>query len=107
MKAALRTFCITCLSLAGISTALAQQKADGVLADLLRLQDTLRMHLPIERVYVQTDKPFYAVGDTIWLKAYVFNADYLHNSTRSGLLYIELTNDSANVVNQMVLPLTV
>ena len=27
-----------------------------------------------EKVYLHTDKPFYLVGDTIWLKGYLVNA---------------------------------
>ncbi len=27
--------------------------------------------LPVERVYMHFDKPYYAVGDTIWFKAYL------------------------------------
>ncbi|RZK74492.1 MAG: hypothetical protein EOO85_15180, partial [Pedobacter sp.] len=26
---------------------------------------------PVEKVYLHTDKPYYALGDTIWFKAYV------------------------------------
>ncbi|RRN76127.1 hypothetical protein EIM50_26260, partial [Pseudoxanthomonas sp. SGD-10] len=29
---------------------------------------------PQEKVYLHTDKPYYAVGDEIWFKAYVLTA---------------------------------
>ena len=32
---------------------------------------------PIERIYLQFDKPYYAIGDTIWFKAYLFNTAFL------------------------------
>ena len=77
----------------------AQQKiTDAGLIRLLKLQDSLRSRLPIEKLYLQTDKPVYAVGDTIWFKGYTFDADYLKYSSRSGLIYIELANDNNEVV---------
>ena len=61
-----------------VSTSLvAQQKVtDAGLIRLLKLQDSLHHRLPIEKLYLQTDKPAYAVGDTIWFKGYTFDADY-------------------------------
>ena len=65
--------------------------------------DTLRSHLPIEKPYITTDKPYYSSGDTLWFKAYIFNADFLSGSQRSGLLYLELTNDSGFVAKRVLL----
>jgi len=84
----------------------AQQKiADAGLVRLIKQQDSLQQLLPVEKLYVQTDKPVYAVGDTIWFKGYLFNANYLKYSSRSGLMYIELVNDSSAVVYRRMAPL--
>jgi len=84
-----------------------QQKInDAGLVRLLNLQDTLHKRLPVEKAYIQTDKPFYTLGDTIWLKAYLFNADYFNIAVRSGLLYIELADENANIVSRTMMPLT-
>ena len=52
-----------------------------------------------EKVYLQTDKPYYAVGDTIWFKAWLINAPTWLLSSRSRLLHIDIENDS-NKVNK-------
>ncbi|MBS1533063.1 MAG: hypothetical protein JSU01_22370, partial [Bacteroidetes bacterium] len=57
-----------------------------------------------ERIYVQFDKPNYVIGDTIWLKAWLFNAPTLLLSARSGLLHIDIANDSNKIVKQYLLP---
>ena len=63
-----------------------------------------RERFPQERVYLQTDKPYYTTGDTLWYKCYLLNSDFLDASSRSGLLYIELISDSGQVVKRQLLP---
>lgn len=29
--------------------------------------------MPVEKVYLHTDKPYYTIGDTLWFKSYLFN----------------------------------
>jgi hypothetical protein len=82
-----------------------QTITDTKLVRLVKLQDSLNYRLPLEKLYIQTDKSFYAIGDTIWFKAYLFNAAYLNYSSKSGLLYIELANDSNEVVYRRMLPI--
>src|SRR5689334_3925274 len=57
-----------------------------------------------EKLYIQFDKPYYVLGDTIWLKAYQFNAPTYLLSSRSGLLHIDIANDSNKIVRQYLLP---
>jgi hypothetical protein len=45
----------------------ANEPIDRLLANLQRWTDSI----PQEKVYLHMDKPYYAVGDTIWFKAYV------------------------------------
>ena len=76
--------------------------------DLIKINsaaDTFRKNQPIEKLYLQFDKPYYSVGDTIWFKAYLFNASYFGPPDKSGLFYIELANDSNKVITRMMLPL--
>jgi len=61
---------------------------------------------PSEKLYLQLDKPYYALGDTIWLKAYLFNAPTLLFSAKSGLLHIDITSDSGKLVKQYILPVS-
>ena len=59
--------------------------------------------MPAEKLYLHTDKPSYFLGDTIWYKSYLLNAD-LEASAQSKLLYIELCTDSGVVVSRQLLP---
>ncbi len=85
-------------------SASAQNISRDSLVKLTAAVDTFRNIHPIEKLYLQFDKPYYSLGDTIWFKAYLFNAAYLTPSAKSGLLYIELTNDSDKVVSRQMLP---
>lgn len=60
-----------------------------------------------EKVYLHTDKPYYASGDDIWFKAYVLNAKNLSFSPQSNLLYAELLDQKNQVRKRIRIPLTV
>jgi len=87
--------------------AFAQVKiGDPGLAKLMDLQDSLHKRLPIEKLYLQTDKPYYNLGDTLRFKSYLLNADFLTPSTRSGLLYVELDGATGNMVKRIMVPVS-
>jgi hypothetical protein len=52
----------------------------------------------LEKLYIHTDKPNYISGDTIWFKAYLFNAAYFTASKNSSVVYLEISN----AYNQLV-----
>ncbi|HVW95638.1 MAG TPA: carboxypeptidase-like regulatory domain-containing protein [Mucilaginibacter sp.] len=64
-----------------------------------------RRALPVEKLYLHTDKDNYLQGDSIWFKAYLLDADYLMPSPRSGLLYVELDNAVNACVKRIMVPL--
>ena len=68
------------------------------------LMDSAKKILPIEKLFVHFDKPYYAVGDTIWLKAYLLNAAYLTGSPLSGRLYMEFINEKNVPVKRVMFP---
>jgi hypothetical protein len=59
---------------------------------------------PVEKLYVQTDKPYYTTGDTLHFKAYLLNGDYLTPSERSGLLYVELDGPDGKAAKRIMVP---
>ncbi|CAM3954761.1 carboxypeptidase-like regulatory domain-containing protein [Mucilaginibacter galii] len=61
---------------------------------------------PQEKVYLQLDKPYYGVGDNIWLKAYITIGAEHRLSAISGALNIELINDQDSVKQWIKLPVT-
>ncbi|MBS7562963.1 carboxypeptidase regulatory-like domain-containing protein [Mucilaginibacter sp. Bleaf8] len=58
---------------------------------------------PTEKVYLHMDKPYYAVGDTIWFKAYV-SADLHQPSPISKVVYIEVIARADSLVQLIKLP---
>ncbi|TCD00184.1 carboxypeptidase-like regulatory domain-containing protein [Pedobacter psychroterrae] len=68
--------------------------------------DSLHKRLPGEKVYVHTDKHYYNLGDTLWFKAYLMNAASFTGSSRSGLLYVEMTDDSTEIVRRISIPVS-
>src|SRR6202789_4503927 len=101
----MRKFYLLFLFLICSASLFAQQKvSDAGLVRLIKQQDSLQQHLPVEKLYLQTDKAVYTVGDTIWFKGYLFNANYLRFSSRSGLMYVELANDSNETVFRRMVP---
>ena len=100
-----------CLSLFGCFlllicqiSAFSQRKSQAELLKFTNRADSLVNRYPAEKIYIQFDKPDYALGDTIWLKAYLFNAPSLLLSAQSGILHIDIANDSNKVVKQYLLP---
>ncbi|MDB5133355.1 MAG: carboxypeptidase regulatory-like protein [Mucilaginibacter sp.] len=76
-------------------------------AALLKLKttsDSINETRTPEKLFLQFDKPNYAVGDTIWFKAYLFHAPTLGLSAKSGIMYIDIANDSSTFIKQYRLP---
>jgi hypothetical protein len=57
-----------------------------------------------EKVHLHFDKPYYTVGDTIWFKSYVVNAENNQLSNRSNVLYVELINEKDALKTSLRLP---
>lgn len=62
--------------------------------------------LPQEKIYLHMDKPYYAIGDTIWFKAYVTTGSRHQLSAISGALYADLINEQNSVVKALKLPIS-
>lgn len=58
---------------------------------------------PIEKVYLHFDKPYYAVGDTIWFKAYV-TAGLHEPSLLSKIVYVDVYTNRDSLVESLKLP---
>jgi len=86
------------------SNLYAQQKPVVKLSNYASALNNIRELKPIEKLYLQTDKPYYSVGDTLRFKGYLFNADYLTPSANSGLLYLELDNEQGKSAKRIMVP---
>lgn len=79
---------------------------DEPLKKILSQIEKYRTEYPQEKVHLHMDKPYYAIGDNIWFKAYVVNAELNELSALSKILYVDLINDKDSVKQSLKLPLT-
>src|ERR1035437_4381412 len=56
------------------------------------------VNFPQEKVYVQTDKPYYSAGEEIWFKPYLVNETTLEPNFLSQFVYVELINKMDSVL---------
>jgi len=59
-----------------------------------------------DKLFIQFDKPYYAINDTIWFKAYVLNSAYLSTSEKSGFLYVDIADGNNKIVKQYKTPIS-
>lgn len=80
--------------------------ANDPFEDLLKKLTTYNDDHPQEKVHLHLDKPYYAIGDNIWLKAYVTDGNTGKLSAISSAIFVELINETDSVTRQIKLPLT-
>jgi TonB-dependent SusC/RagA subfamily outer membrane receptor len=102
MKTKLITLGIVLLNIIS-STLLWAQDAD--LDNFVKKLDATTSKYAQEKVYLHLDKPYYAIGDDIWFKAYAVNAKTGLPSVISALLYVELITEKDSVAKQLLLPM--
>jgi len=78
---------------------------DDPFTELIKKLEAYIEKYPQEKVHIHLDKPYYAIGDDIWFKAYVINAQTGKPSTISNAIYVELINEKDSVKKQIKLPL--
>ncbi|UKT62954.1 carboxypeptidase regulatory-like domain-containing protein [Pedobacter mucosus] len=60
---------------------------------------------PAEKIHLHFDKPYYAVADTVWFKAYVTeNQNFL--SGISKIIYVDVINQNDSLIQTLKLPIT-
>jgi hypothetical protein len=95
------SFLILCFVL---TTAFVTQ--DDPFASLLSKLTEYNKNNQQEKVHLHLDKPYYAVGDDIWFKAYVLNTVTSEPSQISNTLYVELINPADKVSKQLKIPMS-
>ena len=93
------------LILSAILTYGFRQVDEDPLKSLLSRLERFRSDLPQEKIHLQFDKPYYTIGDSIWFKAYVVNAEQNQPSQLGRILYVELINDKDSIKKSIRLPL--
>lgn len=75
-------------------------KLNNIISKVKRLAD----EQPTEKVYLHFDKPYYAVADTMWFKAYV-TIEQNMPSPFSKIVYVEVFNAKDSLIKAVKLPL--
>lgn len=96
--------CLLFLTAGLVSFALKQD--DDPLKKILTQLQKYTENYPAEKVYLQLDKPYYAVGDVIYFKAYTTIGSKHQLSGLSKILYVDLINDKDSVKQSLRLPMT-
>lgn len=81
-------------------TAAAQ---DSPLNKIMAKTAKIYTDMPVERVYLHFDKPYYAISDTIWFKAYL-TMDNHQPSGISKIIYVDVLTAKDSLVEALKLP---
>ena len=82
-------------------------KADETpLEKLLKQLAKITASYPQEKVHLHLDKPYYAIGEDIWLKAYVVTAEKNASSLLSAVLYVDLIDQKNEIIKEVKLEIT-
>ena len=87
----------TCLALV-FSTFLTKAVSLDLVPDLFAKQVLL---YPQEKLYAQTDKPYYLSGETVWFRVYLVDNMSLIPDTTSRYVYAELVNPNDSLVTRV------
>ncbi|MFD2289113.1 carboxypeptidase regulatory-like domain-containing protein [Pedobacter petrophilus] len=60
---------------------------------------------PTEKIYLHFDKPYYAIADTVWFKAYVTENQNLLSGI-SKIIYVDVINQKDSLIQTIKLPIT-
>lgn len=97
---------VIALVLSGFATAAsAQESAKTIISNIISAANSRSTGQAIEKIYLQTDKTAYQAGDTLRFKAYLLESATLKASKKSGVIYIEIANDSSKLIKRMMAPL--
>jgi hypothetical protein len=96
------TFLLVTALVISVSTAFVID--DNNLNDFLEKFEKFTAERPQEKLHLHFDKPYYSIGDDIWFKAYLVNAEENKLSLLSKVLYVDLI-DERDSVKTFILPI--
>lgn len=92
-----KTLYLVLLCIVGLS-AFRFSDENPILEKILTQLEKFRNTVPQEKVYLHFDKPYYMAGETVWFKAYLFDASNHRIDSVSRVLYVDLVNESTGKV---------
>ena len=101
MKQFVKLFFLFCLVIGG--TLHAQERASIPINTVVdRVQKYFNVY-PVEKVHLHFDKPYYAVGDTLWFKTYLQQNLFEYSSSK--IVYVEMLNSRDSLIQTLRIPL--
>ncbi len=95
MKNFLKIFALSFLATLFLSFKVDETPLEKLLKQLAKIT----ANYPQEKVHLHHDKPYYAIGEDIWIKGYVVTAEKNEPSLLSAVLYVDLI-DQTNVIKK-------
>lgn len=92
---------LSLIALSAMCMAFISLPDTGPFEDLMKKMQDYNKKYAQEKVHLHLDKPYYAVGDNIWFKAYILNAASMTPSDISKILYVELINEKDSVKKRL------
>ncbi len=83
--------------------SLAQDKPTIPINTVVEKAQKLFQVYPIEKVHVHFDKPYYAVGDTLWFKTYLNRNLFEYDPSK--ITYVEVLNSRDSLIQTFKIPL--
>ena len=97
------TGCLLLFAAGLVSFAIKQD--DDPLTKIITQLQKFTDNYPTEKVYLQLDKPYYAIGDMIYFKAYTTIGSKHQPSGLSKILYVDLINGKDSIKQSLRLPM--
>jgi hypothetical protein len=97
-----KVFIVNISLLVSVFTTAYAQNDVSVLNRIMARSAKLYNDQPIEKVYLHFDKPYYALGDTIWFKAYLTIDRHLP-SVLSKIIYVDILGPRDSLVRALKL----
>ncbi|MEJ5994907.1 carboxypeptidase-like regulatory domain-containing protein [Pedobacter sp. Du54] len=82
-----------------VSISLGFKADETPLEKLLKQLAKITANYPQEKVHLHLDKPYYAIGEDMWIKGYVVTAEKNEPSLLSAVLYVDLI-DQYNTIKK-------
>lgn len=105
MKFINNTFSVLIISLLCASSVFSQSADTTALNTMISKIDNFAKKYPQEKLHLHFDKPYYAVGDTIWFKAYLTAGIHMP-SPFSKIVYVDIINSQDTVIKTLKLPVS-
>jgi len=102
MKKIIPNFCVFILLLFCLSSKAQELPKIPINTVVERLQSYFGVY-PLEKMHLHFDKPYYAVGDTLWFKTYLYHNEIEYQPSK--IAYVDIINSRDSLIQTLRIPL--